>query len=175
MITIMALSILFMRADKSHAQFIQSEILLPVDELIRTLAKEAQDPEQPFIAASQWPARTMLVCRRDVLHLPPPQTDGAQLLNSMKGVTHIVYDHHSPDYDELNKNLSEITGSTQTLAIQQAGVIIKIKTTEQLLEDQPEKQHPSPAAHAPAAELPEQVDASKDEPTSTAAPNTANQ
>jgi hypothetical protein len=130
MIAIMAFAVLFMRADKIHAQFIQSEILSPVDELIRTLEKEAQDPDQPFIAASQWPARTMLVCRRDVLHLPPPKPDGQQLLKSIKGVTHVVYDHRSPDNDLLNKNLADITGATQTLAIQQAGVIIKIKGTE---------------------------------------------
>jgi hypothetical protein len=131
LLTIMVFSVLFMRADKMHAQFIQSEVLSPVDELIRTVAKEAQDPEQPFIAASQWPARTMLVCRRDVLHLPPPKPDGQQLLKSIKGVTHIVYDHHDINNELLNKNLSEITDSTQTLAIQQAGVIIKIKAAGQ--------------------------------------------
>jgi len=173
MIAIMALSIVFMRADKSHAQFIESEILSPVDELIRTLAKEAQDPEQPFIAASQWPARTMLVCRRDVLHLPPPQADGMQLLNSMRGVTHIVYDHRSPNNDELNKNLSEITGATQTLAIQEAGVIIKLKAAEPLSEKQPEQQ--SPSHNRPTPELPEQVDTIKEKHTSTADPATANQ
>ena len=162
MVAIMGMSIMFMRADKSHAQFIQSEILSPVDELVRTLAKEAQDPEQPFIAASQWPARTMLVCRRDVLHLPPPKAEGTQLLNSMKGVTHLVYDHRSPKNDELNNNLSEITGSTRTLAIQQAGVIIKIKAEDQ----EPEKQL-SPAEGTPVPEIGEQVDKNSKQ-TSTA-------
>jgi hypothetical protein len=127
LIVMMVLAVLFMRADKLHAQFIESEILSPVDELIRTLAREAQDPEQPFIAASQWPARTMLVCRRDALHLPPPRQTGEQLLASMRGVTHIIYDHRSPANDALNGNLSEITGATQTLAIQQAGIVVKIK------------------------------------------------
>lgn len=127
MFTIMILALLFMRGDKIHGQFIQSGILSPVDELIRTLAKEAQDPQKPFIAASQWPARTMLVCRRDVLHLPPAQPTGEQLLKSIHGVTHVVFDHRSPDNKLLNKNFTEITGSTRTLAIQQAGVIIEIK------------------------------------------------
>lgn len=166
LIAIMALAVLFMRADKMHAQFIQSEVLSPVDELIRTLAKEAQDPEQPFIAASQWPARTMLVCRRDVLHLPPPQPNGEQLLKSIKGVTHIVYDHRSPDNDLLNKNLAEISGSTQTLAIQQAGVIIKIKTEAQAKRGE---QHPS--KNAPAADMTEEKSIGKDtDKTSTDKP-----
>ena len=128
LIGIMVFSVLFMRADKQHAQFVESEILSPVDELIRTLSHEAMDPDQPFIAASQWPARTMLVCRRDVLHLPPPRENGKQFLSSIQGVTHIVFDHRSPDNDSLNKNLSEVTGATQTLAIQQAGIIVKIKS-----------------------------------------------
>ena len=127
MLGIMVLSVLFMRGDKMHGQFIQSELLSPVDELIRTLAKEADDHDKPFIAASQWPARTMLVCRRDVLHLPPARETGEQLLKSIKGITHIVFDHRSPHNTLLNKNLSEITGATQTLAILQAGVIIKIR------------------------------------------------
>jgi len=127
MFAILAISVLFMRGDKMHAQFIQSEILSPVDELIRTLAKEADDKDKPFIAASQWPARTMLVCRRDVLHLPPARKDGEQLLKSMKGVTHIVFDHRSPHNKLLTENLADVTAATQTLAIQQGGVIIKIK------------------------------------------------
>ncbi|WP_455209934.1 ArnT family glycosyltransferase [Kaarinaea lacus] len=171
MVVIMAFSILFMQADKSHAQFIQSEILSPVDELIRTLSKEAQDPEQPFIAASQWPARTMLVCRRDVLHLPPAKSDGAQLLNSMTGVTHIVYDHRSPSNDRLNKNLSEITGSTQTLAIQQAGVIIKIRA----LEHETGTQKRAPAENAPMPEFHKQPDSNIENNTSSTNPNVVNQ
>lgn len=142
-IAVMALSILFMHGGKLHAQFIQSEILSPVDELIRTLAKQARDPQQPFIAASQWPARTMLVCRRDVLHLPPPQHNGKQFLESIQGVTHIAYDHRSPANEALNRNLAEITGHTQTLAIQQAGVIIKIRTTDTEKQDQPQDEHAS--------------------------------
>lgn len=138
-IALLGLTILFMQGDKRHAQFIQSEILPPVDELIRTLAQEAQDPEQPFLAASQWPARTMLVTRRDALHLPPPRDNGKELLQSIKGVTHVVFDHRSPENDALNRNLSAVTGFTQTLAIQQAGVIIKIKN--EAPEDQNDMQH----------------------------------
>jgi hypothetical protein len=169
LIAIMVFAVLFMRADKMHAQFIESEILSPVDELIRTLAKEAQDPEQPFIAASQWPARTMLVCRRDVLHLPPPKPNGEQLLKSIKGVTHIVYNHRNPDNDLLNKNIAEITDATQTLAIQQAGVIIKIKAADHTEQDQ---QHPS--KNTPAAEAPGERHTNKEtDKTSTAIPTPA--
>lgn len=143
LIGIMVFAVLFMRADKLHAQFIKSEILSPVDELIRTLSREAQNPDNAFIAASQWPARTMLVCRRDVLHLPPPRENGEQFLASIKGVTHIMFDHRSPANDALNKNVSEITGYTQTLAIQQAGVIIKIKTEDTEGKNQSRNAHAS--------------------------------
>jgi hypothetical protein len=142
LIGMMVFAVLFMRADKLHAQFVKSEILSPVDELIRTLSREARDPDKAFIAASQWPARTMLVCRRDVLHLPPPRENGEQFLASIKGVTHIMFDHRSPANDALNRNLSQITGFTQTLAIQQAGVIIKIKTGDSVGKD------PTGNAHA---------------------------
>jgi len=127
MFIIFILATVFMLADKDHVRQIKSELLSSQDQLIATLAKVAEDKDQPFLAASQWPARTMIVCKRDVLHLPPAAASGEALLKSIKGVTHVMFDHRDPTNSQLAKNFAEVTSQTETLSIQDGGVIIKIK------------------------------------------------
>jgi hypothetical protein len=131
----------FMQADRAHREQVASNQLSPSDEVIQALASEAADKDKPFLAASQWPARTMIACRRDVLPLPPATADGPTLLKSIKGITHVMFDHHDPDNAALAKNFSEITDATQTLAILPGGVIIKVRAAAD---------HP-PKAATPAA------------------------
>ena len=116
MIAIIILTTISMQANKSHTQLIAAEILSDRDLTIQTLAKAAQDTDQPFLAASEWPARTMIICKRDVLPLPPAYETGEALLSSIKGITHVMFNHHDPANSELAKNFAEI-----------AGVIIKIR------------------------------------------------
>lgn len=127
LVAMVAVATMFMQADRAHRENLQNELLSPEDEVIQALAREAEDPKRPFLAASQWPARTMIACRRDVLPLPPAATDGAALLKSIKGLTHVVFDHHNPDHSQLAKNFSEITDLTETLAVLPGGVIIKLR------------------------------------------------
>jgi len=126
---IMVVSLLFMQADKSYAIQISSEVLTPRDQLIQRLAEEALDPDKPFLAASQWPAQTMIVCKRDVLRLPPAKENGPELLKIIKGITHIIFNHRDIKNNALARNVAELSGHTETIDIQPSGVIVKIRET----------------------------------------------
>lgn len=126
-IVLMIVSTTFMLGDKQYRQILQSELLSPTDDIIQQLAVEASDHDKPFQAASQWPARTMLACRRDVFPLPLAAKDGATLLESIKGITHLTFDHNLEANRGLSKNLAELSGIAETLTLEEAGVIIYIK------------------------------------------------
>ncbi|MDH5323854.1 MAG: hypothetical protein OEZ68_16675 [Gammaproteobacteria bacterium] len=126
-IALMVVAVVFMQVNKAHSFDNQKGLLSPADELIKRLADEAADPDKPFVAASQWPAKTLIVCRRDVFKLPPQVESGQQLLNMTKGLTHVMFDHKTKNNESLIRNFTEITSETETLAVQSAGVIIKLK------------------------------------------------
>lgn len=116
----------FMLTDKTRALAVQNAQLSPTDQVIRLLAEEGADPKKPFRAASQWPGRTMIVCKRDVYPLPPPADDEHQLLEMISGMTHLVFDHLDPDNRVLGQQLALLAGSTRTLTIEDGGVIVQI-------------------------------------------------
>ncbi len=116
----------FMQADRAFATLLASGQLSPSDELIQVLAREAEDHERPFLAASQWPARTMLASRRDVLPLPPAAENGETQLQIMTGLTHLIFVHNDPQYSALARNLAEVSDRAKTLAILPGGVLIGI-------------------------------------------------
>lgn len=124
---------LFMQADKSYARQLAMDAETPKDQLILRLAQEAQLKDKPFLAASEWPAQTMIICKRDVVVLPPAKENGQALLDSMKSkksnkqITHVIFNHRNPKNHDLARNFADLTGFTETLDIQQQGVIIKIK------------------------------------------------
>ena len=127
LVVLMVVSSTFMLADKQYRMVLQSELLSPTDDIIQQLAAEAADPDKPFQAASQWPARTMLACRRDVFPLPHAIEDNAEFLSSIKGITHLIFDHTLEENLGLSKNISELSGIAETLSLQEAGVVIRIK------------------------------------------------
>ena len=126
-VVLFILATLFMQADRGHAIQLASGLLSPEDELIRELIPEAAQKEKAFLAASQWPARTMLAVRSDVLPLPPVANDGPAQLEMIKNITHVVFDHNDPDNTGLTQNFRDITGATETLSRMPGGVIIKIR------------------------------------------------
>jgi hypothetical protein len=136
--SIMLASLLFMQANKTYAMQIKSEVLTPRDHLIQRLAEEARDPDKPFLAASQWPAQTMIVCRRDVLRLPPAKESGPELLKTIKGITHLIFDHRDIKNNVLASNIAEISSHTETIDIQPSGVIVKIRDTSSEQSDHPQ-------------------------------------
>jgi hypothetical protein len=125
LLVILVLATLFMSVDKAYYSYSRNGLLSAQDELIRTLALEAGDTSKPFRAASQWPARTMIAVRRDVLPLPPPARDPQQLLKMISGITHIMFDPYVASNLDLARNIAQLSGVMETFAPQPGGVIVK--------------------------------------------------
>ena len=130
MAAIFGVSTLFMLSDKTHAIQIRNNTLSPVDQLIERLAQEAADKNSPFIAASQWPARSMLASKRDVFKLPPSANTAEELYGHIKGLTHILFDHNAPKNIGLARQIAELGPATETIELQPAGVIVKIRPAQ---------------------------------------------
>jgi len=126
MVVLFISATVFMQADRAFATLLANGQLNPSDELIQVLALEAEDHERPFLAASQWPARTLLACRRDVVPLPPAAENGEAQLQIMTGLTHLIFAHNDPQYSALARNLAEVSDRAKTLAILPGGVLIGI-------------------------------------------------
>lgn len=130
---IFIMTFIFMQADKSYAKQLTLGAETPKDQLIQRLAQEAQEKDKPFLAASEWPAQTMIICKRDVVKLPPAKENGTALLESMKSkrsnkqITHVIFNHRNPQNHDLSRNIADLVGATETLDIQQQGVIVKIR------------------------------------------------
>ena len=122
------LATLFMQVDRGHARHNQLEMLSPQDELIRTLALEAETAGESFRVASQWPGRTMVAVKRAALPLPPPQDDPEKFMQQMKGVTHIMFAHNDPHNSPLARSIAGLSGNAETVALQPGGVIVKLRT-----------------------------------------------
>ena len=132
----------FMLIDKMHYQEALIGDLSPRDNLIKTLAEANSsiinaepDPQHPakhtVRVASQWPGITMLACRCDALPLPPSANDGGALLAMLKGVDYLIFDPRDPKNSSLSHNLATMgAGKVETVALQQGGVIVEIKSSE---------------------------------------------
>ena len=127
MIVALVVCAFFMLQDKNHALTIRHAILAPVDELIQSLMIEAEDELKPFRAASEWPGRTMLATKRDVLPLPPAIEDQEKMLEAVKSVTHIAFNPFIEKNKPLADSISALGGATETLALYKAGAIISVR------------------------------------------------
>ena len=116
----------FMTVDRNYYQAVQRGLLSPHDQLIHTLVTEQAD-KKSLRVASQWPARTMIACKCEVLPLPPAAKDGDTLLTYLKGITHIVVDPAAPENRKLGLNIAAVGGSLETVALQPGGVILKVR------------------------------------------------
>lgn len=143
---IFVMSFIFMQVDKSYAKQLILGVETPKDQLIMRLAQEAEDKDKPFLAASEWPAQTMIICKRDVVKLPPARETGEELLKSMKSkrskkqITHIMFNHRNPQNHDLARNIADLVGATETLDIQQQGVIVKV---HKIVDDEPKSEQTS--------------------------------
>jgi len=99
----------------------------PVDKLISVLKREAADTKTPFIAASQWPARTLLACRRDVLPLPPASDNFAAFRRQTAGLTHLAFNHQLKKMQLLARNAASLGDTFETIALLPGGVVLKAK------------------------------------------------
>lgn len=143
MVFLFVAATLFMVADKTYAHVIHAHRLSPQDRLIQSLATNYSDPKKPIRVASQWPGRTMIACKCYVLPLPPAAKDGATLLKKIKGISFLVFNHKARANRPLERNLGELSGIAETVAVTRAGVIVRIQP-------QPEVEVPKPGAAAQA-------------------------
>ena len=127
---IFILATLFMQADKMFSLQITNGVLSPTDELIQSMETTTKNADHSVRIASQWPARTMIAVKHAVLPLPPSAKNGESLLKMIKGVTYIMFDQNNPSNTDLARNFAEISGKTETISVQQGGVIIKIRDQE---------------------------------------------
>ena len=127
-VALFLLTTLFMQVDREHARHNMLDVLPPEDELIRTLALEAETAGESFRVASQWPGRTMFAVKRAALPLPPPQDDPVKFMQQMKGVTHIMFAHNDPSNAPLARSIAGLSGDAETIALQVGGVIVKLRT-----------------------------------------------
>lgn len=97
----------------------------PTDLLISVVARDAADLHRPFLAASQWPGRTMLATRRDVFPLPPADGDVERFKRNIAPLTHILFDERNPAQRPLVESLATVTGAWETVAITEGGVVLR--------------------------------------------------
>jgi len=98
------------------------------DQVIAVLQHEADKaPIDQFIAASQWPARTLLVTRRDVLPLPPTGSDIQDFEAKIKGITHLAFNPKQENMHDLARNMAALSHKYETIALMSGGVVVKIK------------------------------------------------
>lgn len=123
-------AILFMQVNKAHHFAVAQNLLPPTDKLIMTLAVALEDApaDQPVVAMSQWPGKTTLAIKRPALPLPPDYPDGATLLQNIAGVTHLLFDPFNPANKSLADNLAGISGSTETLALEEGGAVLRMRS-----------------------------------------------
>jgi len=129
-VLIVASATTFMVGDR-YIRFIAShEVKSPSDTVISKLAVEADNHDKPFLAASQWPARTMLACRRDVLPLPPAARDAQTLMENIRGVTHLAFDYRDKRNKSLARQTAMLSEQLETMELLPGGVILKARNTK---------------------------------------------
>ncbi len=141
MLLLFVISTTFMLVDKARYQSVLAGRLSPRDTLIKTLAEDSgnflneepgQNPaaKKPVRVASQWPGLTMLACRCDALPLPPSANDSDALLGMLRGINYLIFDPRDPANSGLAHNLATMdAGKVETVALQEGGVIVEIKST----------------------------------------------
>jgi cbb3-type cytochrome oxidase subunit 3 len=131
--------VFFMHADRKHYEETRNGMLSAQDQLIKSLAEEAEidrhaselnenSKDRPrFIVASQWPSRTMIACKCDTFPLPPAARDPQTQLVDLHGVTHILLDPKQTANVDLARNLSLLGGAIETTSLQPGGVLLHVK------------------------------------------------
>jgi len=134
------ISTVFMQADKIHRSINHEGVLSAQDQLIKTLAAEAEKNRQAndaaeskgeqierFRVASQWPSRTMIACKCDTLPLPPAAKDPSAQLKMLHGISYVLLDPKKTENLALARNLSLLGNLAETISLQQGGVLLHVK------------------------------------------------
>jgi len=129
LIVVMVIAVLATSTAKTSYATHHMELKSNTDQVIAVLEREAEAaPIDQFIAASQWPARTLLVTRRDVLPLPPANPDIQDFEAKIKGITHLAFNPKQKNMHDLARNMAALSHKYETIALMPAGAVVKLKT-----------------------------------------------
>jgi len=124
---IFVISTASMIMDKNRIRAITELQVSQQDKLIRSLAQAAEDPDIPFQIASQWPGRTMIASKRHTFPLPPAEgKNSEEFLESITGITHLIFDPYDPDNEALARQIAVLAGYTKTAELNAEGVIVEV-------------------------------------------------
>ena len=133
-----------MLADKTRSHAIREEQLSQQDRLIRLFAQEVEDMEDvsDINVASQWPGRTMIASKVNTFQLPPTGDESnEEFLESISGLTHLIFDPRDTANAGLVRRMSELTNVAKTAEVGEAGVIIQMVPERPIPDDPgPEEQ-----------------------------------
>jgi len=128
LIVVMVIAVIATTTAKTTYAVHHMELKNESDQVIAVLQREADEaPIDQFIAASQWPARTLLVTRRDVLPLPPTGSDIQDFEAKLKGITHLAFNPKQKTMHDLARNMAALSHKYETIALMPGGVVVKVK------------------------------------------------
>ncbi|MDX8398217.1 MAG: hypothetical protein R8K49_07865 [Mariprofundaceae bacterium] len=119
---------IFTSADKHYREVSQLKLKTDTDYLLTSAANIAKQHPSDFIIASQWPARTMLATKRDVLPLPPQRIleDAKNFMEKTRGITHFIFNPNIPENQILSKTAASLGHQMQAIELLPAGVILQV-------------------------------------------------
>jgi len=128
LILIVICTSVFTSADKHYRMISQLKLKADTDYLLASVASIASNHSDEFLIASQWPARTMLATKRDVLPLPPQRVfeDAATFGEKTLGITHFVFDPNAPENENLSRVSASLGHQMEAIELLPAGVIIQV-------------------------------------------------
>jgi len=157
-------AVVFTREDRAYAQMVRAGIQTPHAILLQEVAVEVESLGKFARVLSQWPGQTMLVCKCDVLMLPPGSEDPQQFLEWMRKAraTHLVFDPRIPENKDLARDIALLGDAMRTLFVNEAGVIVGVmevleeaaKEAEKAREEEALPEEVLKELEAPATDLP---------------------
>lgn len=130
MALIFVVATVFMVNDRANHDLRRLEPLPEQDMLISAITQQTKtdsDAKKHVLVASQWPGRTMIACKCDVLPLPAPAKDPKTQLAMLKGVDYLMFNPRNPQNEILSHNIASLGQATETIALLSSGVIVRIK------------------------------------------------
>lgn len=129
LILVFVSSLVFMQIAKAHRFAIAQNLLPPVDHLLLSFSVELEElsADEATMAMSQWPGKTMLATRRHTLPLPPPYPDPDTLHRNVANVDYLIFDPQSRRNETLAAQVAELTGATETILLEEAGVVVHFR------------------------------------------------
>jgi len=132
LILIVVCTSMFTSADKHYRMISQLKLKSDTDYLLTSAALIAHQPNTEFLMASQWPARTMLATKRDVLPLPPQRIleNAETFTKKTAGITHFMFNPNVPKNQALARISASLGHQMEAIELLPAGVIIQVNRAD---------------------------------------------